>query len=319
MKVFYMQVIKRDGTIQDFNFEKIVKAVDAAYKAVNIIRTDHSIEIIKDILAIDMPDRMLTVEDIQDAVEGVLMKEAPYEVAKAYILYRSVHAIRRESETRKTFEGIINVEKNDITRDNANMNADTPAGMMMKFASETTKPFVDKYMFSDIVKKAIEENYIYPHDKDYYLTRSLTCLQHPLDKILENGFICGHGEARPAKRIETAAALAEVAMQAVQNEMHGGQSIPAFDFYMAPYVRKTYIEEIKKIEEFTKKDYSDLYHTGITDYIVTLYSDYVPEKEHVKQTAINNTVKRVHQAMESFIHNCNNIHSRGGRLDCLPL
>ncbi|MFS6555634.1 anaerobic ribonucleoside-triphosphate reductase, partial [Parabacteroides distasonis] len=109
--------------------------------------------------------------------------------------------------------------------------------MMMKFASETTKPFVDDYLLSNDVREAVEKNYLHIHDKDYYPTKSLTCVQHPLDNILEHGFYAGHGSSRPAKRIETASILGCISMETAQNEMHGGQAIPAFDFYLAPYVR----------------------------------------------------------------------------------
>ena len=215
-------------------------------------------------------------------------------------------------------KSIINTEKNEVTRDNGNMNSDTPAGMMMKFASETSKQFVDKYLLSKDVQHAVNNNYIYVHDKDYYPTRSLTCLQHPLDRILSKGFMAGHGEARPAKRIETAAILAAISMETIQNEMHGGQAIPAFDFYMAPYVRMTYEEEVDKLAKIINKGgsyfWDDIKNAKIADYI---YEDVNKEhkkhsKTRYKQIAINNTIGRVHQAMESFIHNMNSIHSRGG-------
>jgi ribonucleoside-triphosphate reductase len=209
------------------------------------------------------------------------------------------------------FLEIIDTKNNDVTRENANMNADTPAGMMMKFASETTKPFVDDYLLSTEVREAVKNNYIHIHDKDYYPTKSLTCVQHPLDKLLKNGLFAGHGESRPAKRIETASILGCISMETAQNEMHGGQAIPAFDFYLAPYVRSSYKEEVKRIEELTGEKYESLYDTEIDDYI-TRDLDFLQGLERIKQHAINQTVKRVHQSMEAFIHNMNTIHSRGG-------
>ena len=191
------------------------------------------------------------------------------------------------------------------------MNADTPAGMMMKFASETTKPFVDDFLLSNEARQAFKEGYIHIHDKDYYPTKSLTCLQHPLDKILEEGFRAGHGSSRPAKRIETASIIGCISLETVQNEMHGGQAIPAFDYYLAPYVKKTFVEEIKKIEEITGEDLSKLYDYEVEDYIKKDAKDLKGDKKYV-QVAINNTVNRVHQSMEAFIHNMNTIHSRGG-------
>ncbi len=191
------------------------------------------------------------------------------------------------------------------------MNADTPAGMMMKFASETTKPFVDDYLLSEDVRDAVKHNLLHIHDKDYYPTKSLTCVQHPLDHILQGGFSAGHGSSRPAKRIETAAVLACISMETCQNEMHGGQAIPAFDFYLAPFVRMSYKEEVKNLEQLTGKDLSHLYDAEIDDYVERDLEG-LEGDARLKQHAINKTQGRVHQAMEAFIHNMNTIHSRGG-------
>ena len=305
-----IKVIKRDGREVDFDAEKIYLAVKKAFESVGQVMPA---KIFKDIeYMISRITTNTSVETIQDNVERILMDSKYFKATKAYIIYRDKHATLREAKTRQLFESIINTEKNDVTRDNANMNADTPAGMMMKFSAETTKPFVDKYVLSPEVKEAVDNNYIHIHDKDYYLTKSFTCLQHPLDRIFESGFRIGHGEARAPKRIETAAMLAVISLESIQNEMHGGQAIPAFDFYMAPYVRYTFIEEIKKLEEFTKKDYKHLYNAKIADFVEMDTDGYVGENEHIIRSAVNATVKRVHQAMESFIHNMNTIHSRGG-------
>ena len=183
--------------------------------------------------------------------------------------------------------------------------------MMMKFASETTKPFVDDYLLSQEARDAVRSGYIHIHDKDYYPTKSLTCVQHPMDRILNYGFIAGHGESRPAKRIETATILACVSLEIAQNEMHGGQAIPAFDFYLAPFVRSTFIEEVKYVEQMQGVDLSHLYNKDFDDYLTTDLSGLTGE-ERMLHHAINRTVSRVHQAMEAFIHNMNTIHSRGG-------
>ena len=253
----------------------------------------------------------MSVEEIQDCVEMELMKSPRKEVARKYIAYRNKRNLARKAKTNEIFQTIIDAQVNDITRENANMNADTPAGMMMKFASEATKSYVDENLLSDPVREAVANNYIHIHDKDYYPTKSLTCIQHPLDLILEHGLKAGHGESRPAKRIETASVLACISMETVQNEMHGGQAIPAFDFYLAPYVRKTLEEEIDQISAMENKDYSELKTAKIDDY---LKHDLIglQGKERALQHAINQTVSRVHQAMEAFVHNMNTIHSRGG-------
>ena len=253
----------------------------------------------------------MEVEQIQDMVEDELMKSSRKEVARKYIAYRDQRRIARNAKTRDVFLEIINAKNNDVTRENANMNADSPAGMIMKFASETTKKFVDDYLLSPESKEAVRGNYLHVHDKDYYPTKSLTCVQHPLDNILKYGFTAGHGESRPAKRIETASVIACISLETAQNEMHGGQAIPAFDFYLAPYVRSSFIEEVKNIEKFDGQDHSDMYELELDDYLMKPL-DGLEGKERVLQHAINRTVARVHQAMEAFIHNMNTIHSRGG-------
>ena len=303
-------VVKRDGRLVDFNNQKIVAAI---LKAMDVTEAGEDIVLaakIADTISRRSADRM-TVEDIQDCVEFELMKSPRKEVARKYIAYRNQRNLARKAKTNEIFQEIISAQANDITRENANMNADTPAGMMMKFASEATKTYVDECLLSDEARAAVYNGYIHIHDKDYYPTKSLTCLQHPLDKILNGGFQAGHGESRPAKRIETAAVLACISMETVQNEMHGGQAIPAFDFYLAPFVRKTYQEEIDKLSALTGQNLDHLRDAVIDDYIrrdlVGLQGE-----ERLKLHAVNQTVSRVHQAMEAFVHNMNTIHSRGG-------
>ena len=305
-----LTVVKRDGRIVGFNREKIAAAIRKAMLTTEIGEDEVLVYKIVDRIEVRGKEQS-SVEEIQDMVEFELMKSPRKEVAKSYIAYRDKRSIARKAKTREMFLEIVNAKKNDVTRENANMNADTPAGMMMKFSSETTKPFVDDYLLSEETLWAVKNNYLHIHDKDYYPTKSLTCIQHPLDKILENGFMAGHGESRPTKRIETASIMACISMETVQNEMHGGQAIPAFDFYLAPYVRKSYIEEVKNIENLTGADLKHLYDAPIDDYIVKdLF--FMQGDERMKQHAINRTVNRVHQSMEAFIHNMNTIHSRGG-------
>ena len=305
-----LTVVKRDGRIVGFNREKIAAAIRKA-----MLTTENGED---DILVYKIVDRIEykgkeqeSVEEIQDMVELELMASPRKEVAKSYIAYRDKRSIARKAKTREMFLEIVDAKSNDVTRENANMNADTPAGMMMKFSSETTKPFVDDYLLSEDTLWALRNNYLHIHDKDYYPTKSLTCIQHPLDKILDHGFMAGHGESRPTKRIETASIMACISMETVQNEIHGGQAIPAFDFYLAPYVRRSYIEEVKNIENLTGMDLKHLYDAPIEDY-VTKDLLFMQGDERMKQHAINRTVNRVHQSMEAFIHNMNTIHSRGG-------
>lgn len=302
-------VIKRDGRTVLFDKSLVRGAITKAMKEVGEIDF---------LLANSIADKIennqsdiLDVNSIQVMVENYLMQSSLPDVARAYIIYRHKRDKARNSKSNDIITDIVAAKKNDITRENANMNADTPAGMMMKVASERTKEYVDEFLLSDDVRKLVDDNILHVHDKDYYPTKSLTCLQHPVDKLLNEGFRAGHGESRPAKRIETASILSCISMEAIQNEMHGGQAIPAFDFYLAPFVRKTYIEEVKKIEDFLCYDFSDLYESKIDDYLHKEL-DNLKGDERVRQQAINQTVERVHQSMEAFIHNMNTIHSRGG-------
>ena len=303
-------VLKRDGRIVGYNEEKIKAAIRKAMLQTEKGEDESLIQKITDRIGMTGSEQM-SVEDIQDLVELELMKSSRKDVAKKYIAYRNQRSIARKAKIRDMFLEIIDAKSNDITRENANMNADSPAGMMMKFASETTKPFVDDYLLSQEANDAMENNYLHIHDKDYYPTKSLTCVQHPLDKVLKEGFVAGHGESRPAKRIETASIIGCISMETAQNEMHGGQAIPAFDFYLAPFVRSSFIEEVKSLESFEGADLSYLYNKEIEDFIKKPL-DGLTGDDRILQYAINKTVGRVHQAMEAFIHNMNTIHSRGG-------
>ena len=303
-------VVKRDGRIVGFNEQKIMAAIRKAMMTTDKGEDEQLLGLITDHVA-QRGQSQMTVEAIQDMVEMELMKSKRKDVAQRYIAYRNQRSIARKAKTRDIFLDIVNVKSNDITRENANMNADTPAGMMMKFASETTKPFVDDYLLSPEILNAVNRNYLHIHDKDYYPTKSLTCVQHPLDNILNCGFIAGHGASRPAKRIETASVLACISLECAQNEMHGGQAIPAFDFYLAPFVRLSYIEELKALEDLYGQSFKHLYDEPLVDYLKQDLNGLTGD-DRVRQHAINKTVGRVHQAMEAFIHNMNTIHSRGG-------
>lgn len=307
-----VRVIKRDGRIVDFDRQRIVNAISKAMKECGV----ESIEV-ADAISQDITEQMKNketweVDAIQNLVENKLMVSNMPDVARAYIIYRDKRDKARNSNSDQVISDIIAAKKNDVTRENANSDSTTPAGMMAKISSERSKEYVDAYLLSSEAKEYVVNNLIHIHDKDYYPTRSLTCIQHPMDKLLSQGFIAGHGESRPAKRIETANILCVISLEVLQNLMHGGQAIPAFDFYLAPYVRKTYQEEIKKFEPIFG-DLSELYDAPISEYeyketkasMSTLSAD-------LKQLAINQTVNRVHQAMEAFVHNMNTIHSRAG-------
>ena len=344
MKNIVKYTIKRDGRVADFDdgriYSAIIKAMSATKSGVDEGLADFltvKVDALIEKYCEDHNTDRISVDRIHGYVENALMASPRTDAAQEYIRYREKRNLARKADTLAIFDSIVKAQANDITRENANMNADTPAGMMMKFASESTKTYVDECLLSADVKAAVKDNYLHIHDKDYYPTKSLTCIQHPTDKLLKEGFVDGHASVRPAKRIETAATVACITMEAVQNEMHGGQAIPAFDFYMAPYVRKAFDEEAARIcaslslliDGFTAaeilrrakaiplKDYIAKEINTDSELIQALSNDgdlsnLDAVASRVWQEAINCTVKRVHQAMESFVHNMNTIHSRGG-------
>ena len=309
-----IKVIKRDGRVKTFDKNRIITAIDKAYNEVygenSIIRCS---KLIADTIhnnLIQLNKESIHIEEIQNIVITELSK-LDSKVAESYSDFRENRSKQRERKKYDLFMEVVNAVSNDVTKENANMNAETPSGMMMKFASETSKQFTDDCLISKKARDYIKKNYVHIHDKDYYPTKSLTCVQHPLDKVLQEGFRAGHGSSRPAKRIETASIIGCISMETAQNEEHGGQAIPAFDYYLAPYVRESYKEEIDKISEFLDENLDHLKNIEIEDYITKKLDGLQGEKRIVQQ-AVNKTVKRVHQAMEAFIHNMNTIHSRGG-------
>lgn len=307
-----INIKKRDGKEVTFIESKISNAIIKAEKATQRGVTEGLAEGIAQKVATIVPYlNDVHVETIQDLVEQELMATDRKDVAKAYILYREKRNQIRQGRSFEVLKSIVNVEVNDITNENANMNAATPSGMMMKIATESSKA----YSFTELIKP--EYGYLHRigkmhiHDQDYWATKSLTCVQHPLEEILANGFEVNHASSRPAKSIHAAMVIACVSFQTAQNEMHGGQSIPAFDFYMAPYVRVTYEKELRKACEFSGHDYESLVKMNVDDYQKCSLEGLTGNIRTV-QFSINRTVDAVHQACEGFIHNMNSIHSRGG-------
>lgn len=189
-----------------------------------------------------------------------------------------------------TFSDIVSVQNQDLLQENANVNGQTPMGQMGKFASESSKFYALEFLLDPEVAKAIDENYIHPHDLDFYSTGTTTCCQIPLGTILKGGFNTGHGHMREPNSISSAMALASIVFQSNQNMQHGGQSYPMFDFDLAPYVHKSFQSNLKRIKS---------YPTTLTI------------EEEIEQ-AWKETDRETYQACEAFVHNCNSMHSRGG-------
>lgn len=238
-------IIKRDGKREDFSASKISNAIGKAFQATGLERQEALIDEITQRVISHFEHLTLNVEEIQDLVENELMKVQP-EVAKKYIIYRQWRNTERERKTqmKHIMDGIVAIDKNDVNLSNANMSSHTPAGQMMTFASEVTKDYTYKYLLPKPYAEAHRMGDIHIHDLDYYPTKTTTCIQYDLDDLFERGFHTKNGSIRTPQSIQSYATLATIIFQTNQNEQHGGQAIPAFDFFMAKGVLKSYQKAI---------------------------------------------------------------------------
>ena len=244
-------IIKRDGKREDFSISKIKNAIGKAFHASGIDNEDKLIAEITMRVISNFVSPTISVEEIQDLVEKELMKVRP-EVAKKYIIYREWRNTERDRKTqmKHIMDGIVAIDKNDVNLSNANMSSHTPAGQMMTFASEVTKDYTYKYLLPKKYAEAHQLGDIHIHDLDYYPTKTTTCIQYDLDDLFERGFRTKNGSIRTPQSIQSYATLATIIFQTNQNEQHGGQAIPAFDFFMAEGVRKTFRKHLKTLTEF---------------------------------------------------------------------
>ena len=338
-------IIKRDGTVVPFDSSKILNAISKASQAVTTEdMSPVELGFVTERVCRQLDEHNLrNVEEIQDVVEKTLMQFGYTETAKAYIIYRSEHTKLRNAESYlmdiyKTLTFAPAIEE-DIKRENANIDGDTAMGTMLKYGSEGSKYFIDNYILPKDASAAHINGDIHIHDKDFYMLTE-TCCQIDLLRLFHDGFSTGHGFLREPNSIESYAALACIAIQANQNEMHGGQSVPHFDYAMAPGVHKTFAKEYRhafqsylmitqgldRVEAKAKVDQL------ITACMVTptmsnsaamqkaLASNISQEEREIAQKAhvfafdeaIANTDRHVYQAMEALIHNLNTMNSRAG-------
>lgn len=343
------KIRKRDGRIVDFDISKISEAILNAAKVLGGNNKEMS-----DKLASDVHDRLIAqfgstpppVESIQDVVEAVLIDNGHARTAKEYILYRAERTKNRDMNMRlmKTYQDLTfkSAKDNDIKRENANIDGDTAMGTMLKYGSEGAKQFYEMFVLNDEHAQAHKDGDIHIHDLDF-LTLTTTCCQIDIRKLFKNGFSTGHGFLREPNDIQSYAALACIAIQSNQNDQHGGQSIPYFDYGMADGVRKTFkrlyytnigkIIDIKydkentvdKVKEYAKKIEEE---QGLVPCMANdneymkaekaELSKCIPEAdiEKIQDLAFKYATKEVkratYQAMEAFIHNLNTMHSRAG-------
>ena len=332
-----ISIIKRDGKTEPFSLDKIVRAITKAFRAGGITDEGQAVEQIASDVVAAITKAEISVEEIQDMVEERLMKRNP-SIAKRYIIYREWRNVERDrrSSIKSVMDGIVTVEKNDINLSNANMSSHTPAGQMMTFASEITKDYALKYLVGVRHGRAHRDGDIHIHDLDYYPTKTTTCIQYDLGDIYERGFSTKNGSVRTPQSIQSYATLATIVFQTNQNEQHGGQSIPAFDHFMAPGVLKTFRRHLTDMTLFLCG-----VRGGVTlerAELKALVAEHVPTIEpcetavgrlfaalrqsgvevadedirRIWRQAYDTTRRETHQAMEGFIHNLNTMHSRGG-------
>jgi len=341
------RIIKRDGRESAFNIEKIAHAIFMAFEAVGT----HDYEAANR-LACVAADRIEqttpagqypTVEQIQNTVEEILMEQGHNRAAKAYILYRAERSRIREMNTdlMKIYEDLTfkSASDNDIKRENANIDGDTAMGTMLKYGSEGAKKFDELFVLDPDVSAAHIAGDIHIHDLDFY-TLTTTCCQIDLKKLFTGGFSTGHGHIREPQDIASYSALACIAIQSNQNDQHGGQSVPAFDFDMSDGVRKSYIKifrrnlakalnlfadaPIDQAEERAREilaalpeapalENSRAFEEAITGRFNEIFTDNSQKVyTFVRKWSDSEIEKTTFQAMEALIHNLNTMHSRAG-------
>ncbi|MCF6463639.1 anaerobic ribonucleoside triphosphate reductase [Clostridium sp. Cult1] len=344
------KIRKRDGREVPFNIEKIANAIFKAAQAAGGHDYDTSLKLAENVTFLlneKFKDNTPEVEDIQDMVEKVLIENGHARTAKEYILYRAERTRIREMDTRlmKVYEDLTfkDAKDVDIKRENANIDGNTAMGTMLKYGSEGAKQFYDLFVLNPAHSKAHKNGDIHIHDLDF-LTLTTTCCQIDIVELFKGGFSTGHGYLREPQDIQSYSALACIAIQSNQNDQHGGQSIPNFDYGMALGVKKTYIKFYRKnlvksvellvdnldlsdnlnnIFKVLEKEYNLVptlnenheYKRREAEYLNELLNDEeLVEKiqKFAEKNAYKDTDIRTYQAMEALVHNLNTMHSRAG-------
>lgn len=342
---------KRDGRQTGFNIDKIANAIYKAARSVGGHNFEESMELAEKVcneISRTIIGRTPSVEEVQDMVERVLIEEGHSKTAKAFILYRAERTRAREmnSTLMKIYEDLTfsSAADSDIKRENANIDGDTAMGTMLKYGSEGAKQFNEMYVLDPLHSQAHICGDIHIHDLDFF-TLTTTCCQIDLLKLFKDGFSTGHGFLREPNDIASYAALACIAIQSNQNDQHGGQSVPNFDYAMAEGVKKTfrkmYVQNLAKaiLYSYDNVDYNEIIEKlkSVRDTIETQFGveprlrnndDYkshewdilAPEfgdkfsklQDEADALAVSETNRATYQAMEALIHNLNTMNSRAG-------
>ncbi len=342
------QIVKRDGRTVDFERKKIADAIFRAAQATGGQDYETAQNLALQVEKM-LEDELLccpTVEQVQDMVEKVLVKTGHARTAKKYILYRDERTRVREMNTRlmKVYEDLTfkSSFENDVKRENANIDGDTAMGTMLKYGSEGAKQFYDMFILDPEQAKAHREGDIHIHDMDF-LTLTTTCCQIDLLTLFKDGFCTGHGFLREPNDIRSYSALACIAIQSNQNDQHGGQSVPNFDYSMAPGVKKTFRKcftenLVKAVEIYLEQDDGEMLGKGIIskceeqtgvwacmagnngfdEAVKAELLNHTDEKtaskimHFVRKYALKEVKRNTYQAMEALVHNLNTMHSRAG-------
>ena len=342
------KIVKRDGRAVEFDMEKITQAIYKAAAAIGGSDYDSAQRLAEKVCEYLEAEGEETpsVEHVQDTVEKILIENGHARTAKEFILYRAERTRVREMNTKlmKVYEELTfkSAKDNDVKRENANIDGDTAMGTMLKYGSEGAKEFYQMYILNPKHAKAHREGDIHIHDLDF-LTLTTTCCQIDLLELFKGGFSTGHGFIREPNDIATYGALACIAIQSNQNDQHGGQSVPNFDYSMAPGVAKTYRkryranlsrgaelladdenakEDIKalcdKAEEETgsapKLSLDEKYLAKELELLTEKYGEKIASKlqRFAKKHAAEETDRATYQSMEAVVHNLNTMHSRAG-------
>lgn len=348
-------VIKRNGKKVDFDGSKIAVAIKKGFENIVVLNevdeekrtyTEKDVNkvytsVLKRIEKEYADKDKIKIEEIQDLIELELQKQGYEDVYQSFADYRERRAQSRElffddkrkHKFLKTIEGLglKTANEDDTKRENANIDGDSAMGTMLQYGSTISKEFAKTYLMKKKFADAHDDGYIHIHDMDFLAMGTTTCMQIELDKLFKKGFSTGHGHLRPPKSIISYSALAAIAIQSNQNDQHGGQSIPAFDYYMAPGVLNTFKKQFKQ-QVYDVLDFQDMLpfvnmdkverevdKLNSIEFDITLFESVYKDSELMKRNfekaydkALQKTNRETYQAMEAFIHNLNTMHSRAG-------
>ncbi len=347
-----LKVVKRNGKKVDFDTAKVAIAIKKGFDGANKAEdeeeryTTKDIQkvyqsVIKRILKEYKEEEKIKIENIQDMIEETLQKLGYEDVYKSFSEYRDRRAQSRKlfSDEKKMHKflksleglGLKNAKEEDAKRENANIDGNSAMGTMLQYGSTVSKEFAKAYLMKPKFASLHDEGDIHIHDMDFFVMGTTTCMQIDLNKLFKGGFSTGHGHLREPQSINSYGALAAIAIQSNQNDQHGGQSIPAFDFYMAPGVLKTFKKEYKQalyeLLEFTDfisfvnmdKLSKEVDKLNSIEVDLGIFSNFYKESKEVRRIlekaydiALAKTDRATYQAMEAFVHNLNTMHSRAG-------